>query len=120
MLDTQLASQLHAPQADDSSDCNGFPAGFRDDYNDSDLGSDSSDDSGSDKINHKYALKLLKSRSSGGDGILPEEEEAGWKCVIDDTTPPSFSQVDLSRPAQELHACFPLFPVSFLHYLGYR
>lgn len=41
-----------------------------------------------------------------------DADETDWEAVVDDSNPPSFSQVDLARSEQEIQTHYPLFPVS--------
>lgn len=111
LLDAQLRSRQHGPQQDGCSDSNGFPADLQDDYIDSDAADTDSGDS-------RQAAQPLHSRDPGpgvadkaGASKHCKAEQPVWKSVVDDRTPPSFSQVELSRPEKEIRTSFPMFPV---------
>lgn len=44
--------------------------------------------------------------------LTADVDETDWEAVVDDSNPPSFSQVDLARSEQEVQTQYPLFPVS--------
>lgn len=118
LLDAQLMSQQHDPQQDGCSDSDGFPAGLQDDYIDSDAADTDSDDSQSVQSLHSQVAARQACAGSGlagkgGAGKHCQAEQPMWESVVDDSNPPSFSQVDLSRPEQEILTNFPMFPVRF-------
>lgn len=116
LLDAQLTSQQHEPQQDDCSDSNGFPANLQDGYIDSDAADTDSDDSQAVQPLHP---QLAARQACDGPGLAVkgkaskhcQDEQPMWESVVDDSNPPSFSQVDLSRPEKEIRTRFPMFPV---------
>ena len=54
-----------------------------------------------------YVVEIFK-LNAGPDGI-------NWEAIVDDSSPPSFSRVDLTQPERDICTQFPLFPVSQIH-----
>ena len=118
LLDAQLRSRQHDPQQDDCSDSDSFPADPQDDYVDSDAAdTDSNDSLQAAEPLHSRVIARQESRSGPGLGVKAgaskhcTPKQPVWQSVVDDSNPPSFSQVELSRPEKEIHTCFPMFPV---------
>ena len=59
----------------------------------------------------KLSGQCLEQKAQGLNGSASEAPGGKGREVIDDSHPDSFSQVDLSRPQQEIETLFPLFPV---------
>ncbi len=119
VLDAHLGFQRNdgSDHEEEDSSSSGFPANFKDDYVDSDAEASSSDDddvkaTSSKPANGKYTAKKQRLDAEGADDIASQHDEDNWEVVIDDSNPPSFSQVDLSRPETEIQTQHPLFPVS--------
>lgn len=121
LLDAQLRCQQHDPEQDGCSGSEGFPAEPQDDYIDSDADAADSNDS-------QEAVQPLQpqvkpgqaGRQHPGLGVQqgasrsPTAKQPLWEAVVDDSHPPSFSQVDLSNLTEtELRMRFPMFPVGF-------
>lgn len=127
LLDAQLARRMYDP-AEEEENCstNGdVSINFKDDYVDSDAPESNSDD-GAAAAHHSctgatHHQASAGQRNGGSQGASKEDtSKPAWEPVIDDSNPPSFSQVDLSRPESNICTRFPLFPVSplavaFLH-----
>ena len=119
LLDAQLRSQHHDPQQDDYIDSDGFPANLQDDYVDSDAADTDSCDG---QAVHPLHSQVGARQACVGSGLAVKEgankqcqaEQPVWESVVDDSNPPSFSQVDLSRPEKEIRTRFPMFPVRLL------
>ena len=118
LLDAQLRFRQHEPQQDGCSDSDGFPADLQDDYIDSDAADTDSDGSLQDA--EPLHSQIATGQQTGpGPGLALtagaskhcKSEQPVWKSVIDDSRPPSFSQVNLSRPEKEIRTQFPMFPV---------
>ena len=112
LLDAQLRSRQHDPQQDGCFDSDGSPADLQDDYIDSDAADTDSDDS----LQAAEPLQIAARQQTGlgvkaGASNHYKAEQPAWKSVTDDSNPPSFSQVDLSRPDKEIRSRFPMFPV---------
>lgn len=69
--------------------------------------------SNSAKANKKMKMseKITQQKAPGLHSSANEVPGGKWREVVDDSHPDSFSQIDLSRPQQEIEAQFPLFPV---------
>lgn len=120
LLDAQLTSQQQHPQQDGCSDSDGFPANLQDDYINSDAADTDSD--GSQPAQPLQGLlhsRVAARQACAGPGLTVkgktskhcQAEQPMWESVVDDSNPPSFSQVDLSRPENEIRTRFPMFPV---------
>ena len=123
LLDAQLARRTHV-SAEDEDDCSSsgdFPTNFKDDYVDSDIPESDSDDGVTVAhhnetifVDHQQALARQCNGASQCESKQSTAKSPAWEPVIDDGNPLSFSQVDLSRPENEIRTRFPLFPVRFL------
>ena len=115
LLDAQLHHQQRHPNEDGCSSSDDFAANVHDDYIDSDAAESDSDvcvTAASDSHSVGTTNKAVRGRHKGLIDACGSAQEPAQEAVIDSSDPPSFSQVDLSRPASELRARFPLFPVS--------
>lgn len=54
-----------------------------------------------------YIVEMLQ-LNAGPDGI-------NWEAIVDDSSPPSFSRVDLTQSERDICTQFPLFPVSYTY-----
>ncbi|KAL0045239.1 hypothetical protein WJX82_001458 [Trebouxia sp. C0006] len=113
VLDAQLGfrRESNASSEDDEASSFGFPANFKDDYVDSDAEASSSDGDSSPKRAAAVDSALQASGcqsdcTSGPDGI-------NWEAIVDDSSPPSFSRVDLTQPERDICTQFPLFPARY-------
>ena len=115
ILDAQLGYQRtsHADE-DSTSTSSGFPASFKDDYVDSDREADSSEVCGGaiGAPQCRFGPADVKKRKLGVEPQSTECKEGSWEAVVDDSHPPSFSEVDLGKPEKDIQTQFPLFPVS--------
>ncbi|KAL3133670.1 hypothetical protein ABBQ32_008175 [Trebouxia sp. C0010 RCD-2024] len=120
LLDAQLRCRQHDPGEDGCSGSEGFPADLQDDYIDSDADDIDSNDSQQavlslqSRLNPGQACEGLGLGVQQGASRSPTTKQLVWESVIDDSNPPSFSQVDLSSLTEtELCMQFPMFPVGF-------
>ncbi|KAL3133669.1 hypothetical protein ABBQ32_008175 [Trebouxia sp. C0010 RCD-2024] len=119
LLDAQLRCRQHDPGEDGCSGSEGFPADLQDDYIDSDADDIDSNDSQQavlslqSRLNPGQACEGLGLGVQQGASRSPTTKQLVWESVIDDSNPPSFSQVDLSSLTEtELCMQFPMFPAA--------
>ncbi|KAA6419505.1 MAG: hypothetical protein FRX49_10603 [Trebouxia sp. A1-2] len=117
VLDAQLGfrRESNASSEDDDASSFGLPANFKDDYIDSEAEASSSD--GDSSPNRAAAVgSALQARGCQPDCKSSEaNHDAGpdginWEANIDDSSPPSFSRVDLAQAERDIWSQFPLFP----------
>ena len=116
LLDAQLMRQQHHSE-DGCSDSDGFPADLQDDYIDSDAADTDSDHSLQaaeplhSQLTARHACQRSRLGVKGGASNHCAAEQPVWESVIDESNPPSFSQVDLSKSEKEIRTRFPMFSV---------